>query len=174
MKVPAGLLVLVIAQGLPGCDSHSAGLPTAPTSSPLPAAPPPAPSTVVQERWNLTGTYMGHTGPEACLPPFDGNVRKPSDSVLVIQRSGESIHLLTDHNHYVGTVVAKEFSATENDDSGATWQCGGARLHFRTEGHVSGRFSRDGRALTGEEVALFRLESGETIRRQWSWSATRQ
>ena len=174
MRLPAGLLVLVLAHGLVGCDSESPRLPIAPTSTPLPAAPPPAPGTVAQERWNLTGTYMGHNGPERCIPPFDGNVRKEPDSVLVIQRFGESIHLRTDHNHYVGTVVADGFSATDNDDSGATWQCGEAQLHYRTEGRVSGRFSGDGRALTGEEVALFRLESGETITRHWAWSATRQ
>jgi hypothetical protein len=173
MRMPAGILVLVLVQGVAGCDSHSAVLPTVPTSTSLPGASP-APGAVGQERWNLTGTYIGHTGPIACIPPFDGVPRNPFDSVLLIQRSDESIHLFTDHNHYVGTVVADELFATESDDSGATWQCGEARLHYRTEGHVSGRFSADGRVLTGEEVALYRLDSGETIRRHWIWSATRQ
>jgi hypothetical protein len=175
MRTSAGKLVLALVLGLAGCDSQSP-ITTSPTSISLPAAvsPVPSPPPVVgtQEQWNLTGTYLGHTGPGDCMPPFDGNAR-PVDSVLLIERAGESVQFRTEHNHYRGTLVANEFSATDNDDAGGTWQCGGRQLRFRTEGSVSGRFSADGRALTGVEVALFRLESGETIRREWSWSATR-
>lgn len=171
MRVSAGLVLLVLAHGVGGCNSQS---PTTPTSTLSTEAPPPVPSMPADEPWNLTSIYLGHTGPEACIPPFDGVPRQPFDSVLSVRRSVESIHFLTEHNHYVGAVVGDEFSAMENDDSGGTWQCGTARLRFRTEGSVSGRFSGDGRTLVGEEVAVFLLESGETIRRQWSWHATRQ
>jgi hypothetical protein len=168
----AGILVLVLAAaGLAGCDSHSSTLLTAPSPAVLPT-PLPAPS-VPQELWNVTGTYAGHTGPAACIPPFDGNaVQTPMNGVIVILRSGESIQVLTEHDHYIGAVVADQFSATDSDEG--TWQCGAVRLRFRTEGHVSGRFSADGRSLTGEEGVVFRLESGETITRRWDWKGTRK
>ena len=175
MRVSLGVLVLACC--FAGCGSPSSAPSTIPTpTSPSPAATPPpiAYGPVDGERWRLAGTYTGHTGPEACLAPFDGHSREPGNSVLVIQRAGESIDFWTEHDHYVGTVKHGEFLATEIDDVGSTWQCGDRRLHFRHEGHVSGRFSEDGQALTGEEVALFRLESGDTIRRRWSWSASRQ
>jgi hypothetical protein len=171
MRASAGIVLFVLAHGVAGCNSPA---PTTATPMPSTPAPPPAPAMPAYEPWNLTSTYLGHTGPEACIPPFDGIPRQPVDGVVRVGRSGESIHFLTEHNHYVGTAVGDEFSATENDDSGGTWQCDTARFRFRTEGSVSGRFSGDGRTLAGEEVAVFLLESGETIRRQWSWHATRQ
>ena len=176
MRVSSAVLVLMSACCFAGCDSSSSAPSTTPTPTAAPVAealPPITHGPADGERWNLTGTYAGHTGPQACLPPFDGNPRAPGNSVLVIQRAGESIDLWTEHDHYIGTVKQGEFFATEIDDAGSTWQCGDRRLHFRYEGRVSGRFSDDGLALTGEEVALFRLESGDTIRRRWSWSATR-
>lgn len=176
MKVTAGILVVVLAQGLAGCNSDSSPLLTFPfrvVPSPAATAPVPVPIPVGQERWNLAGTYLGHSGPQACIQPFDGSVSTPTESVLMIRRSGESIELWTDHDHYVGTVLGDEFSTSNRgDESQETWPCGErGRLHYRTEGYASGRFSGDGRALTGEEVALFRLESGETITRRWGWSA---
>jgi hypothetical protein len=171
LTMPA-LAVLGLTYALAGCDTRSPdGLPAppvAPTVRPEPASP------VAGERWNLTGTYAGHTGPAECIQPFDGNVRPPENSVLVIYRSGESITLVTDHNRYVGLLVAENFSASDSDDSGASWQCGAAQIRYRLEGQVSGRFSADGRTLTGKEFALARLASGETVTRQWDWSATRQ
>jgi hypothetical protein len=92
----------------------------------------------------------------------------------MVERYGTTIHFFTEHNHYIGTLAGDQFVARENDEGRSTWQCGEAKLPFRTEAQVSGRLSADGNALTGEEVAVFLLESGESIRRQWDWSATRQ
>lgn len=171
MRISAGFLVLALAApGLAGCDSHSSSLLTAPTPAVLPTPLPVA--SVPQELWSVTGTYAGHTGPAACIPPFDGNaVQTPINGVIVILRSGESLTVVTEHDRYVGAVVADEYYATDSD--AGIWQCGAARLSFRTEGYVSGRFSADGRSLTGEEGVVFRLESGETITRRWNWSGTR-
>ena len=176
MRVCSGVLLLVLACWVASCNGPSSAPLTTPTQtpSPAPASLPPIPLGPIDgERWNLAGTYIGHTGPEACLPPFDGVPREPGHSVLVMKRSGDSLELWTEHDHYVGTVSQGDFLAVEIDDAGSTWQCGDRRLRFRYEGKVSGRFSEDGRALTGEEAAVFHLESGETIRRRWSWNAVR-
>jgi hypothetical protein len=173
---PPTAFVLILTLGLTGCDSHSSVLRTRTVTTPaaLPEITAPVPSTP-QELWNLTGTYAGHTGPAACIPRFDSNaVQTPINSVIEIQRSGGSIQVLTEHDHYVGTVAADEFSAADSDSDRGTWQCGAALLGFRTGGHVSGHFSADGRSLTGEEGVVFQLESGETITRRWDWRATRQ
>ena len=151
------------------CDRQ---VPTTPTLTPSPVPPLPVQS-APGEIWNLTGTYGGHAGPAACVPPFDASVvQTPVVGTVTIRRSGGSIEIITEHDHYVGTVVADAYMATDSDTG--TWQCGAARLSFRSEGHVSGTFSADGRSLTGEEGVVFRLESGDTITRRWIWSATRQ
>jgi hypothetical protein len=171
IRLPIGI-VLVLALEQAGCDSHSSVLSTAPTPTPSSVAPTPVQS-IPQETWILTGTYAGHTGPAACIPPFEATVvQTPITGPVVIQRSGESIDVITEHDHYKGTVVADAYFATDSDVG--TWQCGAVRLSFRTEGHVSGHFSTDGRSLTGEEGVVFWLESGETITRRWEWRASRQ
>ena len=171
MRNAAGILLVVLSYTLAGCDSSGAKLSTAPSVS-VAATTTPLPS-VPRELWSMTVTYAGHSGPAACLPPFDGNVvQTPITGVIGMLRSEASITVVTEHDEYMGTVVANEYSATDSD--GGTWQCGAARLAFRSEGHVSGRFSTDGRSLTGEEGVVFRLESGETITRRWEWKGTRK
>lgn len=172
MRSPAGMIVLLV-HALAGCGP-SLAMPTTPTAIALPAGPSPAPITDNRERWNVTGVYTGHEGPERCIAPFDGQPRQPVDSVLLIQRSGGSIQFWTEHNHYVGRLVAREFSATDPDDFVSAWDCGTARIPFRAESSVSGRFSEDGGSITIEERAVFRLESGETITRHWAGTGTRQ
>ena len=166
------VIVLLLALGFAACDSQPSVVSTGPTATPSPVAVPPVQS-VAGEVWNLMGTYAGHTGPAACIQPFDATVvQAPITAMIRIQRIGESIDVVTEHDHYVGTVVAGAYSATDSDTG--SWQCGESRFNFRSEGHVSGKFSADGRSLIGEEGVVFRLESGETITRRWSWAATRQ
>ena len=168
--------LFLLALGLLVSACNGTGGPLAPTpSSAIPTVASSIPPRYVEgDRWNLKATYQGHTGPEACLPAFDGLARTPTDYVLMVQRYGTTIHFVTEHNHYIGRVEGEQFIASEHDDSGTTWQCGTARLRFRTEAQVAGRLSADGQSLIGEEVAVFLLESGETIRRQWGWAAARQ
>ena len=171
MRKASGILVVILACTPAGCDSLSAQLSTAPSAVP-PTTTPPLPG-APQELWRVTVAYTGHTGPVACLPPFDNSVvQTPITGVIRMLRSGQSITVFTEHDQYIGAVVANEYSATDSD--GGTWQCGAARLAFRSEGHVSGRFSTDGRSLMGEEGVVFRLESGETITRRWDWKGTRK
>src|SRR5437764_8150542 len=123
MRLPIGI-VLLLALGQAGCDGHLLVLPTAPTPSPVVPAPV---QSVPYETWILTGTYAGHTGPAACIPPFDATVvQLPVTGPVLIYRSGELIDVMTEHDHYIGTVVADAYSATDSDVG--TWQCGAVRL----------------------------------------------
>jgi hypothetical protein len=57
---------------------------------------------------------------------------------------------------YDGTVVDGVLTAAIKSLTGTT-SCG----QGRAEGHVSGRFSGDGRALTAEDVRSLQFSSGE-------------
>jgi len=175
MEMQCRIAVLVLTHALLGCDTRSTGLqlPIAPSATP-PTVTPASPLSSRPEQWILTGTYVGHTGPATCISPFSGIPGEPTSSVLTIVRTGPSIQLSTEHDHYVGTVVGDQFSATETEDPGGLWNCGTERRPFRFEGTVFGQFSADGRSLVGEEVAVFRLNSVETISRRWHWTATRK
>jgi hypothetical protein len=166
------ILVVIVPNWVVGCSDGLSQLPAAPTSVVSPTTPSAVPATAAQERWNLTRTFTGHTGSEGCTLALDA-ISRVSDSVLLIQRSHESMRLFTaDHNTYVGTVAGNEFLATETEP-GSTLQCGEAQLRFRSEARVSGQFSSDGRSLVGKETSVFLLESGKTITRHWDWQARR-
>lgn len=161
--------VFLALNGLAGCSGGLSELPAAPTatSSITPSVP------AAQERWNLTRTFTGHTGSEGCTLALDSIGTAASESVLLIQRSDASMRFFTaDHNTYVGLLAGNEFLVIENE-SGATLECGNARIRFRTEARVSGQFSSDGRSLVGRETSVFLLESGKTITRHWDWQAKR-
>lgn len=167
------ILVLMVPNWVVGCSGGLSELPAAPTSVASPTIPSAVPATAAQERWTLTRTFTGHTGSEGCTIALDEIGRTASDSVLMIQRSAESMRFFTaDHNTYVGTVAGNEFFATEIE-AGSTLQCGDARLGFRTEGRLSGRLSSDGRSLVGQEISIFLFESGKMITRRWDWQARR-
>ena len=171
-RIGAITVVFVVLTCVMGCGD-GVPLPAAPTSVASSTIPSPAPASGAQERWNLTRTFTGVTGAQGCTLAVDAIGRAASDSVLLVQRWDASMRLLTaDHNTYVGTLTGNEFSATESE-AGSTLECEGARIRFRTEAHVSGRFSSDGRALVGQETSVFLFESGRTITRRWDWQARR-
>jgi len=174
IRTIAIIVVLMLPAGAVGCSGGLSELPAAPTSATSSTSPSSVPPTSAQERWTLTRTFTGHTGSEGCLLALDPINRASSDSVLLIQRSDASMRFFTaDHNTYVGTAAGNEFFATEAE-AGSTLLCGEARIRFRTEAHVSGEFSSDGRALVGKETSVFLLESGKTISRHWDWQARRE
>lgn len=167
------ILVLMAPNWVVGCSGGLSQLPAAPTSVASSTIPSAVPVTGAQERWNLTRTFTGHTGSEGCTLALDEIGRMASDSVLLIQRSDESMRFFTaDHNTYIGKADGNEFFATEIE-AGSTLQCGEARLRFRIEGRVSGQFSSDGRSLVGQEISIFLFESGKMIIRRWDWTARR-
>src|SRR5688572_16152642 len=162
------ILVLMVPSWVVGCSGGLSQLPAAPTSVASTAVPSAVPARGTQERWTLTRTFTGHTGSEGCTIALDEIGRMPSDSVLLIQRSDESMRFFTaDHYHYVGTVEGNEFFATVVE-AGSTLQCGEARLRFHIEGRVSGRFSSDSRSLAGEEIRSEERRVGKGCRSRWS------
>lgn len=166
-------LILLGPSCMVGCSGGSSPLPATPTPAASPAIPSPVPAAGTQERWNLTRRFTGHTGSEGCTLAFDA-LAGTEDSVLLIQRTGASMHVLTaDHYNYRGTLAGNEFLVTVIEDFGSNLQCGDARLRFRTEARVLGRFSSDGSVLIGEETSVFFVASGKTIVRHWDWQATR-
>ena len=178
IRARVAVLVVVLALGAcKGARSTSFPFPTAVREAGAPAPqpePPPPPVLVPREKWNVWSAYAGHTGPEACIAPFDGEPRPPVEGVLEIYHLDGAIHFVTEHNHYVGTDSTDAFYAVENAYVSGSWTCAGGRIPFQTDGHVSGRFLEGGRALTGEEVATTRLASGEIITRRWTFSGNRQ
>jgi hypothetical protein len=130
------------------------------TTAPSPEAPTPVPS-VPQDIWIPMATYAARTGPVTCIQPFDATVTQTPVTVrIAIERSGDTIDVITEHDRYVGTVVTDAYSATDSDVG--TWQCGAVQLNYRSEGHVSGHFSADGGSLMGEEGPCF----GSNLERQ--------
>ena len=185
LRRPAGILVLLLALGLAGCNSHSSVLPTAPSSTSPPA---PATGTIAGERWNLTTTLTSVTAPEGCVLDLAGSdiyIGQSSDWQMAVERSEGAIHLVlseaddpTDRFDYKGTVVAGVLTVLRNF-TGFTrsgW-CGGERggqVAFRTEQEILGRFSSDGQTLTAREVVSSEHSSGGTFIFHYDWSATQQ
>lgn len=171
MRKAAGILVVVLACTLAGCDSHSNVLPTAPSST---SPPGPATRTIAGERWNLTTTLKSATGPEGCVVDTS-DIWEFGNSLMTIERSGESIHVVlnvddpTNLIEYEGTVVADVLTVPIKSSHGgftsAGWcgrRAGAGKVEIlRMEQYVSGRFSGDGHALTAEEVTTMQLKSGD-------------
>jgi hypothetical protein len=96
---------------------------------------------------------------------------------MAIEHSGESLHLtVTDGvepelSSYDGTLVADSFAVTGPSYSYAAVSPGDTDTVVTD--HVSGHFSEDGRALTGEEAQVHRFATGEVITFYYDWRATR-
>jgi hypothetical protein len=109
-------------------------------------------------------------------------VGQPFSWVIIIQRSGESIHLSVSEaddpsdrlGEYDGTVVDGVLTAAIKSFTGTHFCAAGSTLGGRGEGHVSGRFSADGRTLTAEDVRSVQFSSGETQSSYYDWSASRE
>jgi hypothetical protein len=106
------------------------------------------------------------------------NIGTSTDWLMAIQRSGESIRLVYDVRNFpfldvthAGKVMADDVVAASEGWSGA-FGCGGVRYEFRFKAKVAGRFSADGRTLSGAEVWSYRLTSGDTVSLHFDWSAS--
>jgi hypothetical protein len=177
MRMSGAMLAVALAPGVIGCNGQQPLSPTGPNliaESPRPSAPTIADG----ERWNLTTRLTSVTGRrcEESVEELGENV----DWLMVIARAGESVtlHLYlhgdpSDHLPFTGTIQGNEFSAVAANQSGRT-RCDGTQLGFTSEARASGRFSVDGRALTGEHTTAVHLASSETSTTSYEWNATLQ
>jgi hypothetical protein len=162
------------------------------------------------EQWDLTTTFRGFTGPDAC-GVYAKHVGESNSWSMTVQRSGTSVRLILTYLEeaatgpveafptpkvplppaipappieYVGTVISDALSAAAKIATTGR-VCGGARVSVGSDRRVSGRFSADGRALSGHAVDSSPLSSvgtpwvsgvptGETIVFYADWNAIRK
>ena len=179
MRNPATVYLLVLVVGIGGCSSDRAfRLPTAPTTPPAASVPS---AEWIWERWNLTTTYLGAAGLEACPSLGSPPLGAVGHWTLATERSGETLFVsavnlanLNDRVDYAGTIDGEAFTVTTGFGGGGPMTCGDARVEFRDEQRVTGRFADGGRSLVGEEVYSLWLASGATLTWHSEWRATRQ
>ena len=176
--LPSTAVVAALCLGLgpTGCSDHSPRLwlPVSPTAPSAPAA------AVTAERWSLTTTYLGAHGGEACPGLGSPPVGAATQWTLTIDRAGERLVLslvnhsnLSDRPAYSGTTDGEAFTVTTGVGGGTGMICGDARVGFRDEARVTGRFADGGRSLEADEVYSTWLESGATLTWHSKWHATR-
>ena len=178
MRTPATVYLLVLVVGNGGCSSdRTFRLPTAPTTQPAASVPN---TEWIWERWNLTTTYLGAVGLDACPSIGSPPVGAVGHWTLATERSNASLFVSAvnqsnrnDHVSYSGTIDGDAFLLTTGVGGGAM-TCGDARLGFRDEQRVTGHFSDGGRSLVAEEVYDLWLASGATLTWRTEWRATRE
>jgi hypothetical protein len=171
------MLALALAPAVIGCNGQQPSPLTAP--SVIAESPrPPAPAIAEGERWNLTTRLTSVTG-RRCEEAVE-ELGETLDWLMVVARAGDSVtlHLYlygdpSDHLPFTGTIRGNELSAVAPNQGGFT-RCDGTPLGFTSQARISGRFSVDGRVLTGEHTTATHLASGETITTSYEWNATLQ
>ena len=185
MRTLTGIVAVLLIQLLAACNSPSPVAPGPPASPLAPA--PPAPPAINGEKWDLTTAIASIAGPRECVAAgaYDPTI-DVSHSLLTIERSGDSMHLITssipnpaDAYEYTVIVAGTNFSG-----SGATipseylgyFTCGQSGRDYvgRGEARLAGRFSADGKTLTADQELVFLLMSGNVITYHFAWTATRQ
>jgi hypothetical protein len=123
--------------------------------------------------WRLTTTIVGLEG-SACF--WRAAVGASFDNwTLSVERNGAEVRFLYDVNNphdnalFVGQVNGSSFSAA-SDTYRSFWMCAG-NVSISTS--VTGSFSPDGRALSGRERLVYRVDGGGELIISLDWSATR-
>ena len=175
-KLFFGVLMTAFALTAYGCGADR--IPTVPTAPLPPSSTVPANPTVLDrnpagELWRLTTTIVSLEG-SACF--WTQPVGAKFDFwTLSVERNGAQIRLVYDVNNphdnmlFVGAVNEQSFTAA-SDTYRSAWQC--ARdVAFSSS--VVGSFSSDGRALSGRERLMYRVEGGGNLTITFEWSAAR-
>ena len=183
MRTLTGIVAVLLIQLLTACDRASPVAPSPPPPPPSPPAPtsPPAAN---GEKWDLMTALTSITGPKECVAAgtYDPTI-DVSHSLLTIERSGDSMHLIAssirnpaDAYEYTATVAGADFSGSGTTISSGYFTCGqsGRDYVYRGEDHLAGRFSADGNTLTADQELVFQLTSGNLITYDFAWTATRQ
>jgi hypothetical protein len=182
MRSSTGIVAVLLILLLTACDKPS---PVAP-SSPPPSAPAPTGSpTLNGEKWDLTTALTSIAGPKECVTAgtYDPTI-DVSHSLLTIERSGDSMHLVTtsllspaDTYEYTATVSGADFSGKtilSGDLGYVICRQSGRDYVSRGEDHLAGRFSADGRTLTADDELVLQLTSGNAVTYHFGWTATKQ
>ena len=181
MRTLTGIVAVLLIQLLTACDRASPVAPAPPPPSPSPPAPtgPPAAN---GEKWNLMTALTSIAGPKECVAvgTYDPTI-DVSHSLLTIERSGDSMHLIAsslrnpaDAYEYTATMAGADFSGGATTISPGYFVCGQSRVDYRGDDHLAGRFSADEKTLTADEELVFQLTSGNVIAYHFAWTATRQ
>lgn len=152
---------------LVGCNDSS---PTEPKLVVVPTPTPQPTPVAAQGTWSLTSTVTAASG-SFCI--FLPSVGQSFHTTFTIQRNGDLVTFVMpdpiDWEQYTVAQSGLSFaSAPLVADSGM----GMCARYRQTEG-LTGAFSADGNQVTASESWSFALDSGETVTRTFSWSASR-
>ena len=165
----------------PGCGSGSSSpMPSTPTT-PTPTAPAPTVSSPTTN-WMVTHRFVSVTGADNCW------VRRQRDSLtgvvfadleMTVMRSNGAITLDSPwFAAYTGTITGEEFIARQRDPlegSAGVVDCSGTNIiQHAGVSNLSGRFASDDQTMSGTELNVYPLNTGETVTYQWNWQATRR
>jgi len=181
MRTLTGIVAVLLIQLLTACDRASPVAPTPPPPSPPAPTGPPAAN---GEKWDLMTVLTSIAGPKECVAAgtYDPTI-DVSHSLLTIERSGNSMHLITssirnpaDTYEYTATVAGADFSGSGTTIPSGYFKCGqsGRDDVYRGEDHLAGRFSADGKTLTADDELVFQLMSGKVVTYHFAWTAMRQ
>jgi hypothetical protein len=182
-KTLAGIVAVLLLQLMAACDKAS---PVAPAPPP-PSPPPPvstAPHAVNGEKWNLLTALTSIAGPRECVAAgtYDPAI-DVSQSLLTIERSGDSMHLIAssirnpaDAYEYTVTVAGADFSGSGTTIESGYYTCGQSGRDYVSSGedHLTGHLAADGNMLTADQELVFQLTSGNIVTYHFAWTATRQ
>jgi hypothetical protein len=169
------LAVLSFCLVAASCQDDRAALSNPIAPSPPTVATPPNPP-YPPESWTLTAAITSVT-PHPCWRDLTGLAY---NFALIVHR-GEAMRLLvywdpTDGIEYVGSLSGQDFSAAGGFNRGNSFSIGcasGGQLEVILTGHVSGRFSNDGRSIAAEEVVSYLVvRTGEQVDVRYRWAAT--
>jgi hypothetical protein len=172
----SGVLTILVLMGWACAGDRGAAVPAGPTpitvDAPRPTTTAPQPS-APGELWRLTTTIVGLEG-SACF--WTHPVGATFDNwTLSVERNGANVRFIYDVNNphdnalFVGAVNGSSFTAA-SDIYRSSWACSGA-VSISTS--VAGSFAPDGRALSGRERLVYRVEGGSELIVSFEWSAVR-
>ena len=159
-----------------GSSSPNPATPTTPT--PTASSPTSSPTT----NWMVTHRFVSVTGADNCW------VQRQRDSLtgvvfsdleMTVTRSSGAITLASPwFATYTGTITGDEFTARQRDPLEglpAGHDCSGTRIiQHAGVSNLSGRFASDDQTMSGTELNVYPLNTGESVTYNWSWQATRR
>ena len=179
LKAYYSVLMVALAVTGYGCGAdRRPSIPVSPSATvPLSPAPPPSPPVPdrnpTAELWRLTTTIVSLEG-SVCF--WKQPVGATFDNwTLSVERSAAQVRFVYDVNNphdnllFVGAVNEQSFTAA-SDTYRSFWPCAG---NVTLSSSVVGSFSADGRALSGRERLMYRVDGGNDLIITFAWNATR-